>query len=111
VVTISPFNIIPAILLLFTRRPLAAGLGFLVGFVMGVAGYSPGADRLVEEQADRSTPAAARRRRWHRADGTGQMAQGIVGARLPRSGPRPFLAPVNVGATTYPGHHAYRKLR
>jgi len=37
VVTISPFNIIPAILLLFTRRPLAAGLGFLVGFVVGVA--------------------------------------------------------------------------
>lgn len=37
VVTISPLNIIPAILLLFTGRPLASALSFLVGFVGGVA--------------------------------------------------------------------------
>src|ERR1019366_10581166 len=37
VVTISPLNIIPAILLLFTSRPLANALNFLAGFVGGVA--------------------------------------------------------------------------
>jgi hypothetical protein len=37
VVTISPLNIIPAILLLFTSRPLANALTFLVGFVGGIA--------------------------------------------------------------------------
>lgn len=37
VVTLSPLNIIPAILLLFTSRPLANALNFLVGFVAGVA--------------------------------------------------------------------------
>ncbi len=37
VVTISPLNIIPAILLLFTGRPLANALSFLVGFIGGVA--------------------------------------------------------------------------
>ncbi len=36
VVTISPLNIIPAILLLFTTRPLATATNFLVGFVLGV---------------------------------------------------------------------------
>jgi cytochrome c biogenesis protein CcdA len=36
-VTISPLNIIPAILLLFTSKPLANALSFLVGFVVGVA--------------------------------------------------------------------------
>jgi len=36
VVTISPLNIIPAILLLFTTRPLASATNFLVGFVLGV---------------------------------------------------------------------------
>lgn len=36
VVTISPLNIIPAILLLFTRRPLANALNFLLGFVVGL---------------------------------------------------------------------------
>jgi len=36
VVTISPLNIIPAILLLFTRRPLTNALNFLAGFVGGV---------------------------------------------------------------------------
>jgi cytochrome c biogenesis protein CcdA len=38
VVTISPLNIIPAILLLFTGRPLLNAVNFLVGFVAGVAG-------------------------------------------------------------------------
>ena len=37
VVTISPLNISPAILLLFTSRPLANALSFLGGFVAGVA--------------------------------------------------------------------------
>ena len=37
VVTISPLNIIPAILLLSTARPLVAATTFLVGFVLGVA--------------------------------------------------------------------------
>lgn len=36
VVTISPLNIIPAILLLFTARPLASASAFLVGFIIGV---------------------------------------------------------------------------
>ncbi len=36
VVTISPLNIIPAILLLFTSKPLANALNFLIGFVGGV---------------------------------------------------------------------------
>ena len=37
VVTISPLNIIPAILLLFTSKPLTNALNFLAGFVGGVA--------------------------------------------------------------------------
>jgi threonine/homoserine/homoserine lactone efflux protein len=37
VVTISPLNIIPAILLLFTSKPLVSALSFLAGFVAGVA--------------------------------------------------------------------------
>ena len=37
VVTISPLNIIPAILLLFTPKPLANGVTFVTGFVAGVA--------------------------------------------------------------------------
>ena len=37
VVTISPLNIIPAILLLFTSKPLLNALSFLAGFVGGVA--------------------------------------------------------------------------
>ncbi len=39
VVTISPLNIIPAILLLFTSKPLANALSFLGGFVAGVAAF------------------------------------------------------------------------
>ena len=37
VVTISPVNIIPAILLLFTTRPLVSASAFLFGFIAGVA--------------------------------------------------------------------------
>jgi len=37
VVTISPINIVPAILLLFTRRPLLSASLFFAGFVGGVA--------------------------------------------------------------------------
>jgi threonine/homoserine/homoserine lactone efflux protein len=38
VVTISPINIIPVILLLFTKRPLVNASCFLAGFIAGVAG-------------------------------------------------------------------------
>jgi len=38
VVTLSPLNIIPTILLLFTENPLVGALGFLAGFTVGVAG-------------------------------------------------------------------------
>ena len=37
VVAVSPLNVLPVILLLFTRRPLAAASSFLAGFVVGVA--------------------------------------------------------------------------
>jgi threonine/homoserine/homoserine lactone efflux protein len=37
VVTISPINVIPVILLLFTKRPLVNATFFFVGFVAGVA--------------------------------------------------------------------------
>ena len=37
VVTISPINVIPVILLLFTERPLVNASCFLVGFIAGVA--------------------------------------------------------------------------
>ena len=37
VVTISPINVIPAILLLFTKRSLANASSFLAGFIAGVA--------------------------------------------------------------------------
>ena len=36
VVTISPINVIPVILLLFTKQPLANGTSFLAGFVAGL---------------------------------------------------------------------------
>ncbi len=36
VVTLSPINIIPAVLLLFTKKPLAAALSYLAGFIIGV---------------------------------------------------------------------------
>lgn len=38
VVTISPINIIPVILLLFTKRPLVNASWFVAGFIAGVAG-------------------------------------------------------------------------
>lgn len=37
VVTISPLNVLPAIFLLFTKKPLVNALSFLVGFIAGVA--------------------------------------------------------------------------
>jgi threonine/homoserine/homoserine lactone efflux protein len=39
VVTISPINIIPVILLLFTKKPLVNASLFVVGFITGVAGF------------------------------------------------------------------------
>ena len=38
VVAISPINVLPVILLLFTKRPLVNALCFFVGFIAGVAG-------------------------------------------------------------------------
>lgn len=38
VVAISPINIIPVILLLFTERPLVNSFSFLIGFLVGVGG-------------------------------------------------------------------------
>jgi threonine/homoserine/homoserine lactone efflux protein len=37
VVTISPLNVIPAILVLFTKKPVVNALSFLAGFIAGVA--------------------------------------------------------------------------
>jgi threonine/homoserine/homoserine lactone efflux protein len=37
-IALSPFPVIPAILLLFTPRPRASGLGFLAGWAIGIAG-------------------------------------------------------------------------
>lgn len=58
VVAVSPLNIVAAILLLFSRRPIANATSYLVGFGLGVAtvlsgmtaladaiGLSPGSDR------------------------------------------------------------------
>jgi cytochrome c biogenesis protein CcdA len=58
VVTLSPINIVAAILLLFSRRPIANATTYLLGFVFGVAamlggitgladaiGLSPGSER------------------------------------------------------------------
>ena len=41
VVTISPINVIPVILLLFTTKPLFNALCYLAGFIAGVAGLPP----------------------------------------------------------------------
>lgn len=40
VVTVSPLNIIPSILLLFTEKPKRTASAFLLGFVVGV-GLAP----------------------------------------------------------------------
>jgi hypothetical protein len=58
VVTVSPINIVTAILLLFSKRPIANAAIYLLGFVLGVAavlsgitavadaiGISPGSER------------------------------------------------------------------
>jgi threonine/homoserine/homoserine lactone efflux protein len=37
-IALSPFPVIPAILLLFTPRPRASGVGFLAGWATGIAG-------------------------------------------------------------------------
>jgi len=64
VVTISPINIIAAILLLFSKRPLANASSYLIGFVVGVAGMLAAfiaiADALdLSADSDPSTAAAA----------------------------------------------------
>ena len=48
VVTISPINVIPVILLGFTKRPLATSACFLAGFVAGVAALLVAAVALAE---------------------------------------------------------------
>ena len=47
VVTLSPINIIPSILLLFGRRPLLGASAFLAGFLAGVAAVLAGLVALV----------------------------------------------------------------
>jgi threonine/homoserine/homoserine lactone efflux protein len=54
VVTISPINVIPVILLLFTKRPLVNATCFLVGFIAGVAAVL-GACVAIAEAVDLST--------------------------------------------------------
>jgi threonine/homoserine/homoserine lactone efflux protein len=39
-IALSPFPVIPAILLLFTARPRATGVGFLIGWAGGIAGVA-----------------------------------------------------------------------
>jgi threonine/homoserine/homoserine lactone efflux protein len=48
VVTISPINVIPVILLLFTKRPLVNASCFLAGFVVGVAAVLVGCVAIAE---------------------------------------------------------------
>lgn len=48
VVTISPINVIPVILLLFTKRPLVNAPCFLIGFVIGVSAVLVGCVALAE---------------------------------------------------------------
>ena len=54
VVTVSPINIVAAILLLFTKRPILHASCYLAGFVVGVAGVL-GALTAVAGAADLST--------------------------------------------------------
>lgn len=48
VVTISPINVIPVILLLFTKRPLVNASCFFTGFVVGVSAVLVGCVALAE---------------------------------------------------------------
>jgi len=48
VVTLSPLNVIPVILLLFTKRPLVHASCFLAGFIVGVAGVLGAAVALAD---------------------------------------------------------------
>jgi hypothetical protein len=64
IVMVSPINIVAAILLLFSRRPLANASWYLAGFVAGVAGVvavlTVVADAIgLSRDADRSTGASA----------------------------------------------------
>ena len=54
VVAISPINVIPVILLLFTKRPLVNAVCFLAGFIAGVAAVL-GACVAIAEAVDLST--------------------------------------------------------
>jgi threonine/homoserine/homoserine lactone efflux protein len=48
VVTISPINVIPVILLLFTKRPLATSVCFLAGFIVGLTAVLAGGVVIAE---------------------------------------------------------------
>lgn len=64
VVTVSPINIVAAILLLFSKRPIANATMYLLGFVLGVAGALGGITALANAiglfpVSDRSRGASA----------------------------------------------------
>ena len=64
VVAVSPINIVAAILLLFSKRPIANATSYLVGFMVGVAAMLSGLTALadaigLDPDSDRSRGAAA----------------------------------------------------
>jgi threonine/homoserine/homoserine lactone efflux protein len=64
VVTVSPINIVAAILLLFSKQPIANATSYLIGFILGVAAMLAGATALagtigLEPDSDRSRGASA----------------------------------------------------
>ncbi len=105
VVTISPINIIAAILLLFSRRPLANASSYLVGFVVGVAGMLAAfiaiADALdLSTGSDPSTGAAA----VLLAAGVGLVvAAARKFARRPRAGDAAVMPKWMDGIASYSG--------
>lgn len=64
VVAVSPINIVAAILLLFSKRPIANALSYLAGFMVGVAAILSGLTALadaigLDSDSDRSRGASA----------------------------------------------------
>jgi threonine/homoserine/homoserine lactone efflux protein len=57
-IALSPFPVIPAILLLFTARPRATGGGFLAGWAIGVAGAAVAVAAVAGAVEGRDAPPA-----------------------------------------------------